>query len=192
MLEWFSTLDTFQKFYWLIAVTGSLLFLITTVLTFIGGDVSDDFESVDAEIDADSGIGFQFITFKNLVGFFTIFGWSGIACIDEGLSKLLTLFISFACGIAMMTIMASMFYYMKKLAHSGTLNYNNAVNAIGEVYLTVGGNRSKIGKVSVKIQGSLRELEALTDANTDLPTQTVIKVVAVTDNGILIVEPLNS
>lgn len=192
MLEWFASLDTFHKFYWIIALIGSLLFLITTVLTFIGGDVSDDFESADAEIESDTGIGFQFITFKNLVGFFTIFGWSGIACLDEGLSKLLTLFISFACGIAMMTIMAAMFYYMKKLADSGTLNYNNAINTIGEVYLTIGANRSKLGKVSIKIQGSLRELEALTDAKVDLPTQTVIKVKSVTENGILIVEPLNS
>ena len=76
---------------------------------------------------------------------------------------------------------------MKKLTESGTLVYKNALNATGEVYLTIGANRSKIGKVSVTVQGSLRELEAITDSNSELKSGTVITVVDVTSNGILIV-----
>lgn len=192
MQEWFSNLELFPKIYWVVALLGSLIFIITLILTFIGGDAEmDDVGDVDAEIDSDTGIGFQFITFKNLVGFFTIFGWSGIACLDAELSKPLTIIISSICGLIMMTIMAAMFYYMKKLNDSGTLNYKNAIDAVGEVYLTIGANRSKIGKAHVRIQGALRELEALTDANTDLTSGTVIKVKNVTSNGILIVQPLN-
>ncbi|WP_250433407.1 hypothetical protein [Hanstruepera flava] len=190
MLEWFSNLEFFPKIYWSIALVGSLIFVITLVLTFVGGDV-DDIGDVDAEIDADTGIGFQFITFKNLVGFFTIFGWSGIACIDAGLSKPITIIISVICGLIMMTIMAAMFFYMRKLNDSGTLDFKNAKDAVGEVYLTIGAKRSKMGKAHVRIQGALRELEALTDAELELKSGTVIKVKDVTDNGILIVEPLN-
>ena len=80
---------------------------------------------------------------------------------------------------------------MRKLNDSGTLDFNNAKNAVGEVYLTIGANRSKMGKAHVRIQGALRELEALTDSEIDLKSGTVIKVKDVTDNGILIVEPLN-
>ena len=160
-------------------------------MSFAGGD-TDDFGDVDADIDGDTGIGFQFITFKNLVGFFTIFGWSGIACIDAGLSQTLTIIIAIGCGMVMMAIMAAMFYSMRKLSDSGTLDYNNALNQIGEVYLTVGANRSKIGKAHVRIQGALRELEALTDNPTELKTGTVIKVKEVTSNGILIIEKLNN
>ena len=190
MLEWFSNLEFFPKIYWSIALVGSLILVITLILTFIGGDI-DDVGDVDTDIENDTGIGFQFITFKNLVGFFTIFGWSGIACIDAGLSKPLTIIISIVCGLIMMTIMAAMFYYMRKLNDSGTLDFNNAKNAVGEVYLTIGANRSKIGKAHVRIQGALRELEALTDSEIELKSGTVIKVKDVTDNGILIVEPLN-
>jgi hypothetical protein len=190
MLEWFSNLEFFPKIYWSIALVGSLILVITLILTFIGGDV-DDIGDVDTDIESDTGIGFQFITFKNLVGFFTIFGWSGIACIDAGLSKPLTIIISIVCGLIMMTIMAAMFYYMRKLNDSGTLDFNNAKNAVGEVYLTIGANRSKMGKAHVRIQGALRELEALTDSEIELKSGTVIKVKDVTDNGILIVEPLN-
>ena len=87
--------------------------------------------------------------------------------------------------------MASIFYYLGKLQSSGTLKLNNALNQIGEVYLTVGSKRSKIGKVSITVQGSLRELEALTEEDRDLVQGDVVKVKEVTKNGILIVELLN-
>jgi len=183
MLDWFSDLEFLPKLYWLIAIIGSIVFIIVMTSTFIGGDVDD----IDTDIDADAGIGFQFLTFKNLVGFFTIFGWSGIACIDAGLSSPLSIVISIISGLIMMTIMAAMFYFMNKLSDSGTLNYKNAINAIGEVYLTIGADRSRIGKVSLRVQGSMRELDAITDSFTDLKSGTLIKVVDVTENGILIV-----
>lgn len=188
-MDWFYNLELFSKIFWVIALLGSLIFIIMMVLTFIGGD-TDTLET-DVEIESDTGIGFQFITFKNLIGFFTIFGWSGIACIDANLSKPFTIIIALICGLIMMTIMAAMFFYMRKLNDSGTLNFKNAIGAVGEVYLTIGANRSSIGKVHVRIQGALRELEALTDSKTDLKSGIVIKVCNVTDNGILIVEQLN-
>jgi hypothetical protein len=186
MLEWYSSLELFPKIYWSIALVGSVIFLITLMLSLVGGDA--DLGDVDAEIEADTGIGFQFITFKNLVGFFTIFGWSGIACMDAELSETATIIISFVSGLAMMMVMAAMFYYMQKLAASGTLNYTNAIGAIGEVYLTIQPKRASIGKVHVRIQGSLRELEAITNQDETLISGTVIVVKEVTANGILIVE----
>lgn len=188
MLESFSNLEVFPKMYWIIAILGSFIFIINMILTFIGADGADDLGDIDSDFDADTGIGFQFITFKNLVGFFTIFGWIGIACINSGLSKPLTVVLSFACGLFMMLIMAAMFFFMKKLTDSGTLDYKNAIDAIGEVYIPIGANRSTIGKVQVRVQNTLRELEALSDSLTDLKSGTIIKVTSVTTNGILIVD----
>lgn len=197
MTEWFSDLEFLPKVYWLIAIIGSLIFSVVMLMAFAGGD-ADDIGDMDTDIDADAGAGFHFISFKNLVGFFTIFGWSGIACIDAGVSKPLTVIISIVCGLIMMSIMASLFYFISKLTDSGTLNYKNAIDAVGEVYLTIGADRSKIGKVTVNVQGTMRELDALTDSFTELKSGTIIKVVDVTSNGILIVdhtrkpiEPLN-
>lgn len=186
-MEWFSALDGFSQFFWVIALVGSLIFLFVIITTFLGMDGGDDFDT-DADIDADTGIGFQFITFKNLVGFFTIFGWTGIACLNAGLSKPLSVTIAFAAGLLMMAIMAAMFFSMQKLTDSGTLDYKNALGAIGEIYLTVGPNRTKMGKVSIRVQGTLRELEALSDSLVELKSGTIIKVTDVTSNGILIVD----
>ncbi len=188
MMEWFSGLTSFQKMYWLVTTASTLVFVFVLITAFIGAD-GDDIGDVDAEIDADTGAGFYFFTFKNMVAFFAIFGWSGIASMDAGNSKSTTIFISVLCGLLMMTVMAALFYYISKLTSSGTLKMKNALNAIGEVYLTVGANRSRIGKVHVKVQNSLRELEALTDYDTDLTQGTVIKIVEVTSNGLLIIEP---
>lgn len=188
-MEWFSSLTFFQQFYWGIALVGSFIFIITIVTTFMGGDSGD--LDTDAEIDADTGMGFQFITFKNLIGFFTLFGWSGIACMDAGFPKSLIIIISVLCGLAMMSVMAAMFYYMQKLNDSGTLKMKNAIGQVGEVYLTIGAKRSSIGKAHVRIQGALRELEALTDSEIDLKSGAVISVKDITQNGILIVEQLN-
>ena len=184
MLDWFSGLGAFPKFYWIIALLGSLIFVFIIISTFLGIDGSDDF---DVDSDADLGMDFQFITFKNLIGFFTIFGWTGIACINAEMSRPITIIISIFCGLVMMTIMAAMFFYMRKLNHSGTLYYNNAVDAIGEVYLTIGSNRSSMGKVHIRVQGALRELEALSDSLQDLKPGTIVRVDSVTNNGILIV-----
>ncbi|WP_437396379.1 hypothetical protein [Flagellimonas lutimaris] len=190
MENWFAALTLFEKIYWIIAIAGSAILLVLVVMTLIGGDV-DDMSDVDTDVEADTGVHFQFLSFKNLMGFFTIFGWSGIACIENNLSTGLTVFISVVCGLLMMLAMATLFYYLAKLQSSGTLKLSNAVNQIGEVYLTIGAKRSRMGKVSVNVQGTLRELQALTDEDHDLVQGNVVKVHEVTDTGILIVNLLN-
>jgi hypothetical protein len=191
MEQWFEALNLFEKIYWLVAGISSVIFLGLLVLTLVSGDADGAGEDVDTEIDGDTGIDFQFLSFKNLMGFFTIFGWSGIAALSGDLPRVWVVVISIVCGLIMMLAMASLFYYLSKLQSSGTLKLKNAINQVGEVYLTVGANRSFIGKVSINVQGTLRELEALTEETSDLHQGNVVRVKAVTDNGILIIELLN-
>ncbi len=186
MVDWFGALSNFEKVYWVIALTSSVIFLILLVLTLMGGDV-DDLGDVDTEVDGDTGIGFQFLTFKNLIGFLTIFGWSGISFLAYDFSKSGVVGGSVFCGLLMMLAMASLFYYLTKMDHDGSLVLSNAVGSTGEVYLSIGPNRSKLGKVQINVQGSLRDLEAMTDSNTELLQGDIITVTEVTKNGVLIV-----
>lgn len=190
MMEWFNSLDPFLRIYWIITIISTITFLFVLIATMIGAE-TDDLGDVDAEIEGDTGAGFQFFTFKNLVAFFAIFGWSGIASLDAGNSHTVSIIISIICGSLMMLIMTALFYYISKLTSTGTLKMENALNSIGEVYLKVGAKRSSIGKVQIKIQGALRELEALTDYNEDLQQGNIIIVTAITNNGMLIIEPQN-
>jgi len=191
MSEFFEGMAALRQTYWIIAILGSAVFAIIFAMTFIGGgDIDMDTDMDIAAGGDDGGVGFQFFTFKNVVAFFTIFGWTGLICLDNGLSNTLTIVLSTIAGLLMMLLTSLLFLWMSRLAQSGTLKIKNAIGVVGEVYLPIGANRSKIGKIQVKVQGSLRELEAITDADTDLKTSTIIKVTEVVSDELLLVEKL--
>jgi len=185
--SWWAETETLGRIYWMIALPSSLFFVIILVTTFIAGDVDGEVGDVDADIEGDGGIGFQFFTLKNLVGFFTIFAWTGIACIDAGCSTATTVGASAVSGLAMMTIMASIFHFMGKLSDDGTLLMQNAVGGIGEVYLTIQPKRNGFGKVQINVQGSIRTLQAMTDDEAELATGTVVRVKEIINDQILLV-----
>jgi|TARA_B110000967_G_scaffold187045_1_gene208651 hypothetical protein len=191
MEDFLNVQTSIEQTYWYIALIGSVTFALIFILTFIGGgdaDMESDLNTVNGG--DDGGVGFQFFTFKNVTAFFTIFGWTGLICLDNGYSNLRTIISSSVAGLIMMFLTSLLFYWMSKMAESGTLKIENAVGVVGEVYLPIGANRSKMGKVQLKVQGSLRELEAITDAHEDLETSTLIKVVDVVSSELLLVRKL--
>ncbi len=191
MNDFFEGMSSLEQTYWIIALIGSAVFAVLFLLTFFGGDMDADMDTDISEMGADDGgVGFQFFTFKNVVAFFTIFGWSGIVCLDNDYSTTATIIISTIAGLIMMVLTSALFFWINSLAESGTLKIKNAVGSVGEVYLPIGAQRSKIGKISIKVQGGLRELEALTDNDETLKTGTVIKVLEVISAELLLVEKL--
>lgn len=189
MGDFFSGMSTLESVLWILALIGSTGFVLMFALSMIGADSDADLDT-DTDISTDYGIGFQFLTLKNVMAFLTIFGWTGIVCLDNRFSVGTTLTISILAGLAMMLIMTFLFFWISKLAESGTLKIENAIGKIGEVYLSIGANRSRIGKISIDVQGSKRELSALTDNDEDLKQGEVIKVIKVIDGELLLVEKL--
>ncbi len=191
MNNFFEGMSSLEQTYWVIALLGSVIFIVIFVLTFVGGGDAD-MEADISEIDGDDGgVGFQFFTFKNIIAFFTIFGWTGIVCVDNQLSITVTIVISTIAGLLMMVLTTLLFYWMGKMSESGTLRIKNAIGVIGEVYLPIGAKRSEIGKIQIKVQGSLRELEAISDSDEELKTNTIIKVIEVVSDELLLVEKLS-
>jgi len=182
MSEWWSSVGAFDQTYFWIAIIATGVFAIVLILTFfVDADTDTDF-------DADEGMGFQFITFKNLVGFFAVLGWTGLSCINAGYSNGTTIILSAIAGLIMMVVMAALFYFMTKLTDDGTLKIKNAINGMGEVYLTIPPSRSAFGKVQIRIQGTLRELDAVTDSEQEIKTGTLITVEDVVNGEILVVK----
>lgn len=184
--DWWDALVILEKIYWGIAIPFTIFFFLQIALTFFGGDVPEDGDA-DFDVETDDGIGFQFFTLKNLVAFFTIFAWAGIACLDSGLGNGTSIIISFISGVAMMGIMGGIFYLLGKATESGTLIMKNAIGAVGEVYLELKEKRGNIGQVQVQVQGTLRTLEALTDDTENLKRGTVVAVTDIINNNILLV-----
>jgi hypothetical protein len=186
--SWWNNLSTIQQIYWLVTIPATLLFIIQLVLTFIGGDLDGDGADIDHEISADHGMGFHFMTVKNMIAFFALFGWTGLAAIDSGLATFLILLISTFSGLIMMIIMASIYYFMSKLNDSGTLVMQNAIGAVGDVYISIPAQKKGLGKVQVKVQGALRTLEAMTEETDDIKTGSLIEVMDVINDQILLVK----
>ena len=195
MTEWWTSLDLFMKILWCIDIASSLIFIIETVLTFIGADVEmdmdTDFDIADGGFEGDPSM--NLYTFRNLVNFLLGMSWTAILLNEQMKSKALLMLIAFAVGAAIVFAVMMMFKGLSKMQQSGNINvFESAVGCSGKVYLTVPGERKGQGKVQININNSVREYDALTDSEDDLKTGTSIKVTEVLDASTLLVEEINS
>lgn len=184
-----SELDLLSQVYWAITIPATLIFIFLLFMTAFGSDADTDVQSDfhDSFADGD-GIPFQLLSLKNIVGFFAMFGWSGLGLLNAGIGSGLVIFFSILCGLIMMVAMASLFYFMSKLAESGNLKMKNAIGKVGEVYLFIPGNRSGIGKIQVTVQGNLQTIDAITDDPESITTSSLVEVLEVIDEQILLVK----
>ena len=201
IITWWASLSTVMKILWGITLAASLIFLIQTVMTFIGADMGGDMDfdaSVDTDIDmsgADAEIGtsgMNLYTFRNLINFLLGFGWTAILLKDSISSAAVLMVISVLVGVSLVAIVMYMFKWLSGMQQSGNIDvYKTAVGCEGKVYLTIPGERAGEGKVQITINNSVREYNALTDSDT-LKTGTSIKVTEVLNSETLLVEELNS
>lgn len=195
--EWWSSLDLLMKSLWCIAIATSLIFIIQSILTFIGID-TDGSTDFDFSADADTSVSFDgdpsmnLLTFRNFINFFLGFSWAGILLHGKFSSDAVGLFIAVLVGAALVATVMMLFKWLSGMQQSGTINlYKSAVGCNGKVYLTIPGERKGAGKVQISINDSIREYDALTDAD-EIKTGTPIKVIEVIDAETLLVEPLES
>jgi hypothetical protein len=185
--SWWGALASVEKILWVIALLFSLFFLIQVIISFVGGDAGEAHGDADASIGDDDGTGHQFFTIKNLIAFFTIFGWTGIACLKGGMSTGASIAIALGAGSLVVVIMALLFRSMSKLRQSGTLQTKNAIGLIAETYLFIPAKRGGFGKVHIRVQGSLHELQAITDDEEQIPTGKLVKVTNTLNDSVLLV-----
>lgn len=199
IITWWTSLSLIMKILWGVTLTASLIFVIQSILTFIGADAGEGGIDTDIDIDFDSDAadaavdgGTNLYTFRNFVNFILGFGWSAILLQEKIQSVPLLLIISTAVGVALVAIVMYLFKWLSSMQQSGNINvFKAAVGCIGSVYLTIPGERKGEGKVQISINSSVREYNALTDSDT-LKTGTRIRVVEVLSPETLLVEPLES
>jgi hypothetical protein len=193
--EWWSGIPTFERIFWFFAIPFTLVFLIRLAASLMGfggsdedGDFSDSGDFGDGDGDGGNFLSdFRLFTLQNFLIFFTGFGWAGIYAINAGFSPAVTIVVAFSVGALLMFAVAAMYYLINRLTESGNINLNNAVNATGHVYLPIPAQRSGTGQVQITVQGSLREIEAMTDGDA-LPTGTPVRVIAALSQDVLIVD----
>ncbi len=207
MVEWWNSLSTMMKILWAITLSASLIFVIQSIMTFLGADSGSDFDtSADASgadapdltvdgadaADAGHGTGLGLLTFRNFVNFIIGFGWSAILLKDAIPSTTLLLIIAIAVGVALVFLVMTLFRWLGSMQQSGNINvFKSAVGCEGKVYLAIPGQRSGTGKVQITINESVREYDAVTDGPT-LPTGAAIRVVEAIGSETVLVEAIES
>ena len=197
--SWWISLSLAMKILWGVTLAASLIFIIQSVMTFLGADSGDG--GIDADFDggfdsevADAAVegGTNLYTFRNFVNFTLGFGWSAILLQEKITSIPLLLIVSAVIGVALVAAVMYLFKWLSSMQQSGNINlYKTAVGCNGTVYIPIPGERKGEGKVQISINGSVREYNALTDGDA-LKTTTPIRVVEVIGPGTLLVEPLES
>ncbi|MBO4263300.1 MAG: hypothetical protein J5871_01305 [Bacteroidales bacterium] len=188
LLEWWGTLSVAMKVLWGITLVASLIFVVQTVLTFIGADVDTDFDLDADAVDGGSGL----LTFRNFVNFFLGFGWSAILLANQVSSIPVLLVISVSVGVGLVAVVMLLFKWLGSMQQSGNINvYQSAAGCHGTVYLTIPASRSGKGKVQITINDAVREYNAVTDGDA-LKTGAEIQVIEAVGDDTLLVEEINA
>lgn len=198
MVEWWNSLSVMMRVLWAITLSASLIFIIQSVMTFIGAGDSSDFD-VDTDVDgvdvpdADvHGTGQGLLTFRNFVNFLLGFGWSAILLRESIGSTPLLIVISVLVGVALVTLVMLLFKWLSGMQEAGNINvFKSAVGCEGKVYLAIPEGRSGSGKVQITINDAVREYEAVTDGPA-LPTGASVRVVEVISADTMLVEPIET
>ncbi len=196
--SWWAGLSLIMKILWGVTLAASLIFIIQSIMTFVGADADTDFDmDVDTSLDgADlSNIegGSNLYTFRNFVNFVLGFGWSFILLQDSISSTGLLVVVSVLVGIALVAIVMWLFKWLAGMQQSGNINLQKSASGCeGKVYLTIPASRSGAGKVQITISGAVREYDAITESEEPLKTGASIRVVDVIDSNTLLVEETNT
>lgn len=191
MITWWTSLSTAMQVLWAVTLSASLIFVIQTVMTFLGlGDHDADFDmdTSDGSFDADPSM--NLLTFRNLVNFCLGFGWTAVLMHEKIESNALLIIVSVIVGVLLVAIVMWIFKWLSGMQQTGNIDvHKSAVGCEGKVYLTIPGERKGEGKVQITINNAVREYDAVTDGET-IKTGTAIKVTEVINDYTLLVEEL--
>ena len=187
-LDLFSQMDTSMQVFWVCALAGSVIFIIQMILTLMGMDHSDmdvDFDGADT---MDYGDSISLFSIKNFVNFVVGFGWAGV-CLNDAISNRVVLTIV-ATVVGVLFVL--MFFFIKKqtkkLEHNGAFQINDCKGKTVDVYLRIPASRSGKGKVQISFNGSVQEIEAMTDGD-DIKSGQKVTVIDIIDKTTLLVRP---
>jgi hypothetical protein len=187
MIDFYNNLPTDQKIFWAVAVFSTVIFIIQTIMTFVGMDATD---GADADFDGSDLTGdepFQLFTFRNLVNFLLGFGWTGIAFGGIIQNRVWLMLLAAFVGVVFISIFFFMMKMLMRLAEDNSFKIGDTLNLTGEIYLPVPAGKAGHGKVSVSVRGSMHEINCITEGD-HINTGTIVRIVKIESQNLLLVE----
>ena len=118
----------------------------------------------------------RMFTLQTVVAFLTVFSWSSIVLVSSGVYPALSTIIGFVLGLATMLLVAKIVQLSARLAENGTEDYRNAIGETATVYVPCPPKDQGLGKVTVMINGQLREVTAVNNGDELIKTGTQVRV----------------
>ncbi|HMO60657.1 MAG TPA: serine protease [Ferruginibacter sp.] len=188
-MEYFDQLEPLLKAFWFIAIPVSIIFIIQTIMTFMGADAGDGLEAdFDSNLDATDGP-FQLFSLRNLINFLLGLSWTGISFYGSIASKPLLILLALVVGLAFVYVFFLVIKQVQKLAEDNSFKITEALHKTADVYLTIPAHKSGKGKIMLSVKGSVRELDAMTEQES-IPSGATVKIVRLENKDILIVEKI--
>ena len=189
MKEFFANMDGTQQFYWYIAIGASVIFIIQTIMTFVGADADT---GVDADFDGNLDGGdspFQLFSLRNLINFLLGFGWAGVSLYNVIESNALLAIVAFLVGVLFIAFFFFIMRALLKLSEDNSFKIEDTIGKTADVYLSIPAAKTGKGKVFISVRGSTHELSAITNSVDEIKNGSLVKVVGI-EGDILIVTPL--
>jgi hypothetical protein len=177
------------------AAIGGTLLLCQFLLGLLGlghHDVDHDHDldhGHDVDHDHESSWYVGMLTFRSVVTAVTFFGLGGLAAAEASLHPSVCFGLAVACGVGSLFVVAWLMKSLHRLKADGTVHIDRAVGKTGTVYLSIPGNQTGAGKVTVKVQNRTVEYLAITRQES-LATGTPVQVVAVVSCDTVEVAPV--
>ncbi len=191
MFDWWYSLSIIQQIFLCIAIPSTLILLIQTVLVLFGLGDNDADADIDADTDLDND-GLALFSIRGIMSMLAVMGWSAVALLETSLYEAISIIISTVLGLATLFAIAYIMKLVSKLQASGNIDMGSAVNKVGEVYIPIPPNASGSGKINLTVQEKYCEFNAITTYSETLKTGAYVRVVAVNEAGMLVVEPISS
>lgn len=186
-MDYLNTLDPLLRIFWLIAIPVSLVFVVQTIMTFMGLDAAD---GIDADFDGNldhADAPFQLFSFRNLINFLLGLSWTGISFYQLISNRTLLIAVSVAIGIGFILLFFVIIRQIQKLAEDNTFKIENALNKSGSVYLRIPAHKTGNGKIQVSINGSFKEIDALTEGEL-LESGSTVRIIKIINQNLVLVE----
>ena len=188
---WWSSLSPIEHVYWIMAIAASTVLAVQLIIACSAGldfHMGSDLGSGDHDVGThDFGVPhFQLMTIRNVVAFFALFGWSGLACYSHHMPVWLVILLSFICGLVMMVVTGLLFFGLSKLQSSGNINYSQAKGLNATVYLRIpAAQTGATGQIKVILQGKTVEMEAFSTSS-EIPTGANVTIKEVTNSKAIV------
>lgn len=159
----------------------------------LDGDVSGDTDVSHTDVNNPTDLAdFRLLSVQSVIAFLTIFSWSGITALSNGMVPWAALLLAAALGFGAMFLVAKIIQWSSKLAQNGTFNVKNLLGESGTVYIPIPSKGSGTGKINISCGERFMEFDAVTEEQETLKTGMPVRVVDIIAGATLVVEKISS